>query len=208
MQKHSNVLTIACIVWLIIIIVCFTVKCSEHTDDIPEVTSTPTVSAEESVETPAPTPEVTPEVIEDMPTDEGLLKEERLAEFTEAYDILKRVCIAEAGNQGYDGIRAVAQVIWCRVYDTPYDFGSSIEEVLTARGQFASPYQGDTGAFEPVVDEALWAVFIDNDFYWDVPVHYFYNDSKISSANRQWFETKTYVGSIGPHVFRSEYNDS
>lgn len=184
--------------------------------------------------TPEPTPEPAPEPIEiptsldpwpteeqleamlvhyDCPTVDHLIayfaeKEQhdrRIEEYVTNYDLLLRVVIAEAGNQGYDGMHAVAQTIWCRTYDTPYNFGDSLYEVITAKNQFAPPYPYDTAPFEPDASAALDAVFYEQDFFWDTPVHYFYVNSGISDASRNWFETKTYVGVHGAHTFRSEY---
>lgn len=197
----------------------------------PTVAATPEPTPEPTTE---PTPEPTPEPIEiptsldpwpteeqleamlvhyDCPTVDHLIayfaeKEQhdrRIEEYFTNYDLLLRTVIAEAGNQGYDGMRAVAQVIWCRTYDTPYNFGDTLYEVITAKNQFAAPYPYDTAPFEPDASNAIAAVFIEQDFYYDVPIHYFYVDSLIDRSSRNWFETKTYVGDLGAHTFRSEY---
>lgn len=128
----------------------------------------------------------------------------RAEEASASMDLIMHLVVAEAGNQGYDGMRAVAQVIYDRRYNSTYDFGETFEEIIYADGQFCAPYAGDIEPWMPTVAEACWSVFYAGDFVFDEPVHYFYRDDKISQRNREWFETKKYVGVIGAHTFRSE----
>ena len=129
----------------------------------------------------------------------------RAEEASASMDLIMRLVVAEAGNQGYDGMRAVAQVIYDRRYNSAYDFGSTFEEIICADGQFCKPYTGDITPWMPTVAEACWAVFCAGDFVFDEPVHYFYRDDMISQSNRNWFETKKFVGVLGAHTFRSDY---
>lgn len=164
---------------------------------------------------PAEQPTVTPEqptVITEPQTEavateyasyEALLQS-RAEEAAASMDLIMRLVVAEAGNQGYDGMRGVAQVIYDRRYNSSYDFGSTFEEIIYADGQFCKPYAGDITPWMPTVAEACWAVFSAGDFVFDEPVHYFYRDDKISQHNREWFETKKLVGVIGAHTFRSD----
>lgn len=133
-----------------------------------------------------------------------VLQEERKAEAQASMDLIMHLVVAEAGNQGYDGMRAVAQVIYDRLYNSSYDFGQTIEEVIKAPGQFATPYSGDISAWQPTVQEACEAVFYQQDMYFDEPVHYFYVASRVEDSTLRWFETKKLVGVLGAHTFRSD----
>lgn len=129
----------------------------------------------------------------------------RAEEAAASMDLIMRLVVAEAGNQGYDGMRGVAQVIYDRRYNSTYDFGETFEEIIYADGQFCKPYAGDITPWMPTVAEACWAVFYAGDFVFEEPVHYFYRDDMISQSNRSWFETKKFVGVLGAHTFRSDY---
>ena len=129
----------------------------------------------------------------------------RAEEAAASMDLIMRLVVAEAGNQGYDGMRAVAQVIYDRRYNSTYDFGETFEEIIYADGQFCTPYAGDIEPWMPTVAEACEAVFYDGEYVFDEPVHYFYREDMISQSNRNWFETKKFVGVLGAHTFRSDY---
>lgn len=166
----------------------------------------PTVVTE--AQAPAEQPTVTPEpqteaVATEYASYEALLQS-RAEEAAASMDLIMRLVVAEAGNQGYDGMRGVAQVIYDRRYNSSYDFGSTFEEIIYADGQFCKPYAGDITPWMPTVSEACWAVFSAGDFVFDEPVHYFYRDDKINQHKREWFETKKLVGVIGAHTFRSD----
>ena len=129
----------------------------------------------------------------------------RAEEAAASMDLIMRLVVAEAGNQGYDGMRAVAQVIYDRRYNSTYDFGETFEEIIYADGQFCAPYAGDIEPWMPTVAEACEAVFYDGEYVFNEPVHYFYRDDMISQSIRNWFETKKFVGVLGAHTFRSDY---
>lgn len=129
----------------------------------------------------------------------------RAEEAAASMDLIMRLVVAEAGNQGYDGMRAVAQVIYDRRYNSTYDFGETFEEIIYADGQFCTPYAGDIEPWMPTVAEACEAVFYDGEYVFNEPVHYFYREDMISQHNRSWFETKKFVGVLGAHTFRSDY---
>ena len=129
----------------------------------------------------------------------------RAEEAAASMDLIMRLVVAEAGNQGYDGMRAVAQVIYDRRYNSTYDFGETFEEIIYADGQFCTPYAGDIEPWMPTVAEACEAVFYDGEYVFNEPVHYFYRDDMISQSSRDWFETKKFVGVLGAHTFRSDY---
>lgn len=128
----------------------------------------------------------------------------RAEEAAASMDLIMRLVVAEAGNQGYDGMRAVAQVIHDRRYNSTYNFGETFEEIIYDAGQFCTPYAGDIGPWMPTVAEACEAVFYDGEYVFDEPVHYFYRDDMISQSTRNWFETKKFVGVLGAHTFRSD----
>ena len=129
----------------------------------------------------------------------------RAEEAAASMDLIMRLVVAEAGNQGYDGMRAVAQVIYDRRYNSTYDFGETLEEIIYADGQFCAPYAGDIEPWMPTVAEACEAVFYDGEYVFNEPVHYFYREDLISQSNRNWFETKKFVGVLGAHTFRGDY---
>ena len=133
------------------------------------------------------------------------LQAARAEEAAVSMDLIMRLVVAEAGNQGYDGMRGVAQVIYDRRYNSTYDFGETFEEIIYADGQFCAPYAGDIEPWMPTVAEACEAVFYDGEYVFDEPVHYFYREDMISQSNRSWFETKKFVGVLGAHTFRSDY---
>ena len=133
------------------------------------------------------------------------LQQARAEEAAASMDLIMRLVVAEAGNQGYDGMRAVAQVIYDRRYNSTYDFGETFEEIIYADGQFCTPYAGDIEPWMPTVAEACEAVFYDGEYVFNEPVHYFYRDDMISQSSRNWFETKKFVSVLGAHTFRSDY---
>lgn len=118
-------------------------------------------------------------------------------------DIQEVVCmvIAESGNQPLEGQMAVAQCIRDR-YVTGFG-GNTIHEVLTAQGQFAEPYKGDTSLY-PKSYEAVMRVFIFGERVFDQEVIYFYNPTIANPTAVAAFEANNaYLGTIGDHVFRS-----
>lgn len=168
--------------------------------EAPAPAEQPTVTPEQ----PTVTPELQTEAVATEYASYEALLQSRAEEAAASMDLIMRLVVAEAGNQGYDGMRGVAQVIYDRRYNSSYDFGSTFEEIIYADGQFCKPYAGDITPWMPTVAEACWAVFSAGDFVFDEPVHYFYRDDKISQGNRSWFETKKFVGVIGAHTFRSD----
>ena len=128
-----------------------------------------------------------------------------LDEYDTYYDLIKRKIVAEAGNQGYDGMRAVAQVIYDRVYRSKTDWGDGFYGVLMKPGQFAPTYTGNLSDFEPTVSEAMDAVFVHGDLMWDEVVVYFYNPATASVSGKQFMETQKYIATLGDHEFRTEW---
>lgn len=166
----------------------------------------PVVITETPVATvvPEPTAEIIPEVMATEYASYDAMLEDRVEEAKASMDLIVRLVVAEAGNQGYDGMRAVAQVIYDRRYNSSYDFGQTFEEIIYAPKQFTKPYSGDISPWMPTAQEACEAVFYQQDMYFDEPVHYFYRADKVNGATLRWFETKRLVGTLGAHTFRSD----
>ena len=169
--------------------------------EAPAPAEQPTVTPEQPTTTPEPQTEA---VATEYASYEALLQS-RAEEAAASMDLIMRLVVAEAGNQGYNGMRAVAQVIYDRRYNSTYDFGETFEEIIYADGQFCTPYAGDIEPWMPTVAEACEAVFYDGECAFNEPVHYFYREDMISQSNRSWFETKKFVGVLGAHTFRSDY---
>ena len=177
---------------------------AEPPEHVESVEPTVVTEAPAPAEQPTVTPELQTEAVATEYASYEALLQSRAEEAAASMDLIMRLVVAEAGNQGYDGMRGVAQVIYDRRYNSSYDFGSTFEEIIYADGQFCKPYAGDITPWMPTVAEACWAVFSAGDFVFDEPVHYFYRDDKISQHKREWFETKKLVGVIGAHTFRSD----
>lgn len=109
--------------------------------------------------------------------------------------------IAESGNQSIRGQMAVAQCILDR-YNAQYG-GDTIHEILTAHGQFTTPYDGDRDLY-PQAYEAVMRVFIFGERVYDKPVIYFYNPELANEQALAVFESSyEYLGTIDDHVYRS-----
>lgn len=128
-----------------------------------------------------------------------------MADYEANYDLIRGVILAEARGEGIEGMHAVAQVIYDRVYYYPEEFGSDLYSVLTSPGQFAKPYYCDPSYVTEAAEEVMEAVFVDNFRIWDFPVTYFYNPATASEEGAAYIKTKQYVGTIGNHEFRTEW---
>lgn len=126
------------------------------------------------------------------------------------YDLLKRVIVSEAGNQGMQGMCAVAQVIYDRTYRSKHDWNQDegLYGVLTMRNQFASPYPWDLDDFEPTVSEAIDAVFIHGDMVFDEVVTYFYNPAYSTETGIKFMRAQKYVDTIKDHEFRTGWDEN
>lgn len=126
------------------------------------------------------------------------------------YDLLKRVIVSEAGNQGMQGMCAVAQVIYDRAYRSKHDWNQDegLYGVLTMRNQFASPYPWDLDDFEPTVSEAIDAVFIHGDLVFDEVVTYFYNPAYSTENGIKFMQAQKYVDTIKDHEFRTGWDEN
>lgn len=103
--------------------------------------------------------------------------------------LITRVVMAEARGQGYEGMVGVAQVI----YDRSTAWGLTPKMVVTASGQFATPYDGE------ITDEAVDAVtgvFMNNVRAFPETTTHFY-----SGLMPYWAGDKIVRGRIGAHTF-------
>lgn len=141
------------------------------------------------VVTYAPPPEPMPEV--DISEVESTTP--RYALTVSERDIVERVVMAEAGGEGFDGQRLVAQCI----LNTAEAMDMRPDEVVTAPNQYASPAEH---ASEMVMD-AVSAVFDDGDMVTDEPIRWFYAPKYVYSA---WHESKEFVLEHRAHRFFKE----
>ena len=130
------------------------------------------------------------------------------ADCAQNYDMIKRLCIAEAGVQGYEGMWRIAFVLYCRAYCTDISFGNGLYGVMTQPGQFTTPYSGDISKWDAEADRAVQDVFYNHIFPWDVPVHFFLIPSMVSQRTLNWFYSCTYIDTYGVHEFRSAYSQA
>ena len=108
-------------------------------------------------------------------------------------DLVERVVMAEAGGEGFDGQRLVAQCI----LNTSKAMGMRPDEVVLAPGQYATPME--TASQE--VKDAVSAVFDDGSMVTDEPIRWFYAPKYVYSA---WHESKEFVLEHGGHRFFKE----
>lgn len=88
------------------------------------------------------------------------------------FDLVCRVVAAESRGQSVKGQKIVAQCIYDRLVSNCY--GKNVTEVVTAPGQFASPFQGDLDDF-PAVTYACYSVFYEGLMPLDADVRVFFN---------------------------------
>ena len=169
---------------------------------------------------PAPTPYAPPVVEQETCIDESVIQTHEddtivltatdISDFMANYDLLKRKIVQEAGNQGMQGMMAVAQVIYDRTYLSCHDWNqdAGLYGVLTQRNQFASPYMGDLSPFEPTVSEAMDAVFIHGERVFDEVTTYFYNPRTSSENGIAFMQAQKYVDTIGDHEFRTGWDEN
>ena len=108
-------------------------------------------------------------------------------------DLVERVVMAEAGGEGYDGQRLVAQCI----LNTAEAMDLRPDEVVLAPNQYAAPAR----EVSQEVKDAVGAVFDDGDMVTEEPIQWFYAPRYVSSA---WHESKVFVLEHGGHRFFKE----
>lgn len=134
---------------------------------------------------PEPMPEVDISELETTATRYALTDAER--------DIVERVVMAEAGGEGYDGQRLVAQCI----LNTAEAMDLRPDEVVLAPNQYASP----AAEASQEVKDAVSTVFDAGDMATDEPIRWFYAPKYVYSA---WHESKAFVLEYGGHRFFKE----
>lgn len=107
--------------------------------------------------------------------------------------IVERVVMAEAGGEGFDGQRLVAQCI----LNTSEAMDLRPDEVVLAPNQYASP----AAEASQEVKDAVSAVFDAGDMATDEPIRWFYAPRYVYSA---WHESKVFVLDHGGHRFFKE----
>lgn len=134
---------------------------------------------------PTPMPEVDVSEMETTTPRYALTVSER--------DIVERVVMAEAGGEGFDGQRLVAQCI----LNTAEAMDLRPDEVVLAPNQYASP----AAEASQEVKDAVSAVFDAGDMVTDEPIRFFYAPKYIYSS---WHESKEFVLEHGGHRFFKE----
>ena len=134
---------------------------------------------------PTPMPEVDVSEMESATPRYALTVSER--------DIVERVVMAEAGGEGFDGQRLVAQCI----LNTAEAMDMRPDEVVLAPNQYASP----AAEASQEVKDAVSAVFDAGDMATDEPIRWFYAPRYVYSA---WHENKAFVLEYGGHRFFKE----
>lgn len=135
---------------------------------------------------PTPMPEVDVSEMETTATRYALTDAER--------DVVERVVMAEAGGEGFDGQRLVAQCI----LNTAEAMDLRPDEVVLAPNQYASP----AAEASQEVKDAVSAVFDAGDMATDEPIRWFYAPARVYSA---WHESKRYVLTYQNHKFFAEW---
>ena len=134
---------------------------------------------------PTPMPEVDVSEMETTTPRYALTVSER--------DIVERVVMAEAGGEGFDGQRLVAQCI----LNTAEAMDLRPDAVVLAPNQYASP----AAEASQEVKEAVSAVFDAGDMVTDEPIRWFYAPRYVYS---EWHESKVFVLEYGGHRFFKE----
>jgi spore germination cell wall hydrolase CwlJ-like protein len=126
---------------------------------------------------------------------ENELKQAKEKELINAYEltseereIIERVVAAEARGETLKGQMAVANVI----KDRAELWNMTPTEVVTAKGQFAEPFQGEISEDTKL---AVAIVFDKGIRVFEKPVTHF------ASNNPWWAEHKAIIGKIGVHTF-------
>lgn len=104
-------------------------------------------------------------------------------------DLIERVVMAESGNQGLEGMKAVAQTI----KDRSELWNMTPTEVVTQPHQFAKPYSYATEE----VKLAVAKVFDNGERVFEEPVTHFHNQT----VKPYWTENKVNRGTIREHTF-------
>lgn len=125
----------------------------------------------------------------------GEMTPEQLAEESYYDDLeLLAICVeAEAGNQGLEGKRLVADVILNRVDDATGTWGNTIREVITEPGQFSSYWDGGMEKIQEASEETYHAVQMETAERGYPGIYYFREGT--------WSEYGTPWKKVGNHYF-------
>lgn len=154
---------------------------------------------------PAPIPEPEP-TLETQSNNMAfrIVPQTDLEDFNACYDELIRRGISECGGEPYTGKLAVFQVMYDRMYSMNAGY-ESIHDMLSIRNAFAAPYEGDISPWEAEISKACKAVFLEGERAFGVVTKYFYNPRYCSPEGITFMEAQAYVGTIGNHVFCTEW---
>lgn len=105
-------------------------------------------------------------------------------------DLAERIVMAEAGGESYECMLGIAQTI----RERSEHWGMTVEDVLTARAQYAKPYKGTVS---DDAKNAVSAVFDYGERAFDAYTTHFHDDS----VNPWWNQSKTKRGEIDGVLF-------
>lgn len=127
------------------------------------------------------------------------VEEEKYPITEEERELITRIVIAESRGEPLEGKLAVAQVI----LDRWIKQGGSLNEVILAPKQFATPYPDNIEEF-PDCRLATHLVFDMGYRVFEEPTLYFFNPKTSEPKQVKLLRSYTYIGSIGNHEFRGE----
>lgn len=128
----------------------------------------------------------------------GLLLNTQQADMS-TINLTAHVVEQEAGNQGFEGRVAVANVIAARTRDSR--FPNTVRGVITGRGQFESYESGRYRHVTPTADTylALLHGFLGEPIAPDAV--FFCNYSNIGVKSKRWFDSLEEVVQVRNHTF-------
>lgn len=120
---------------------------------------------------------------------------EEIAEemYWDSMDMLSICVEAEAGNQGLEGKRLVADVILNRADDHSGTWADTIEEVITQPGQFSSYWDGGMNRVTEISEETYQAVGMETAER-GYPGIYYFREGDWPKYGRRWKK-------VGDHYF-------
>jgi spore germination cell wall hydrolase CwlJ-like protein len=127
-------------------------------------------------------------------------KRSKVALSAEEFNLVCRVVAAESRGQSAKGQRIIAQCIYDRLTSNCY--GKNVTEVVTAPGQFASPFQGDLEDY-PAVTYAVYSVFNEGLMPLNADVRVFFNpETSDPGAIKPLRDKYQYITTEGSHEIR------
>lgn len=118
----------------------------------------------------------------------------------EEYEMLCKICEAEATGEGLDGKVLVANCIFNRIYDN--NFPNTIKDVIFEKKQFSPIIDGRYYKVE-VTQETIQAVDLVLEYMdYSQGALYFFNRVGSSEKNKKWFDNNLeYLFTYGGHEF-------